>query len=73
MNENTTINPNAEEIASLEAQIAGININNLDPNDNGKMTSPVVETKQPPVQETVQPTETPTEDPVKTELERVKG
>lgn len=78
MNENTTINPHADEIASLEAQIAGIDINKLDPNDNGKIISPVVETKQQPVQETKVEVKTETEvqateDPIKTELERVKG
>lgn len=63
------INPNAEDIKNLEAKIASININNLDPNDNGKVKTPVVE--QQPVQESV--TESTTEDPIKTELERVKG
>ncbi len=75
------VNPNAAEIQSLEAQIANINIANLDPMDNGKvLNSPVVETKQPSVQPVIetpvqtQATEvTQAEDPIKAELERVKG
>jgi hypothetical protein len=79
MNPNQDINPNADEIKNLEAQIAGIDIKNLDPNDNGKVLSPVVETKQPEVktetkEETVVETKVEeTSDPVKTELERIKG
>lgn len=73
------VNPLAEEIASLEAQIASIDVNQLDPNDNGKFKeSLVVEQKeQQPVDASVKPTqettEAPTEDPIKAELERVKG
>lgn len=73
MNLNNTINPAAEEIASLEAQIAGIDVTKLDPNDNGKIISPVVETKQQPVEAQVETPATQTEDPIKTELDRVKG
>lgn len=73
MNPNETINPAADEIASLEAQIAGIDVTKLDPNDNGKIISPVVETKQQPVGTQVETPATPTEDPIKTELDRVKG
>lgn len=66
------VNPNAEEIANLEAQIAGINVNDLDPLDNGKM-------KAPEVSETVVETsvetkvEESTEDPIKAELDAIKG
>lgn len=76
MNPNEIINPNAEEIASLEAQLSSINVNDLDPSDNGKLKqdSPAVETKpQPAQEEVVTTTETPAEDPIKAELERVKG
>lgn len=77
MNENEIkdINPNAEEIKNLEAQIAGIDITSLDPRDNGKIKqdSPVVEQTQQQVKETVEITETSTEDPITAELERVKG
>lgn len=75
------VNPNADEIANLEAQIASIDISALDPMDNGKVVgkqSPVVENKvQQPVKDTpvqTQATEViQTEDPIKAELERVKG
>lgn len=83
MNENEIkdVNPHAEEIKNLEAQIAGININDLDPNDNGKMKtqSPAVDqTQQVPSQETqnveTQSTEGESnEDPIKAELDRIKG
>lgn len=67
------VNPNAEEIKNLEAQIASIDISKLDPLDNGKLKQEpqIVEQKQPEVEEV--PTEPTTEDPIKTELERVKG
>jgi hypothetical protein len=66
------VNPNADEIASLEAQIAQIDVTKLDPLDNGKVKQDpqIVETKQPETQ--VESTEV-TEDPIKTELDRVKG
>lgn len=75
MNPNEDINPHADEIASLEAQIGAIDITALDPMDNGKIKQDIV---GQPVQEnvaevTTKPTETTTEDPIKTELERVKG
>jgi hypothetical protein len=75
MNPNDT-NPFADEIKNLEAQIGAIDIKNLDPNDNGKVLSPVVETKQQPetkVEDVITPTTVVTEDPIKSELERIKG
>lgn len=75
MNPNQDINPHADEIASLEAQIGAIDVTALDPMDNGKVKQDVV---VKPVQEnvaevTTETTETTTEDPIKTELDRVKG
>lgn len=82
MNELTQdVNPNAAEIANLEAQIAQIDITNLDPMDNGKVKSdvqaPVVENKpqqiDTPTQVETQTTQEPAIDPILAELERVKG
>jgi len=74
------VNPNADEIKNLEAQLAKINVADLDPRDNGKVitqNSPVVEQKQQPVQEVPAQTQvaetTEIVDPIKSELERVKG
>lgn len=70
------VNPNAEEISNLEAQIAGIDVNQLDPMDNGKMLVEQ-ETVIQPVETKVETIETKaeesTEDPIKAELDRVKG
>lgn len=84
MNELTQdINPNADEIANLEAQLAKIDITNLDPMDNGKMIpqmqTPVVENKpqqndiQTKVEEPQVQTQESNVDPILAELERVKG
>lgn len=72
------VNPNAEEIASLEAQIGAIDITTLDPMDNGKVITQEVQKEtivQPETKVAEVTTETTvvTEDPIKTELERVKG
>lgn len=75
------VNPNAAEIANLEAQIAQIDVSNLDPMDNGKVKSevqtPVVENKpqqiDTPTQVETQTTQEPAIDPILAELERVKG
>lgn len=66
------VNPNADEIKNLEAQIANIDVTTLDPNDNGKVIAPdVTETKvETQVETQVAAT---TEDPVKAELDRIKG
>lgn len=77
MNELNTgdINPNAAEIANLEAQIASIDLSKVDPFDNGKIKqAPVVENKPQQVAETkVETPEAPAIDPIKAELEKVKG
>lgn len=77
MNENQIqdVNPNADEIKNLEAQIAQIDVTKLDPSDNGKIKQDVTqETVSQPVQEQkVETPETPTEDPIKTELDRIQG
>lgn len=72
------INPNADEIKNLEAQIAGIDMNKLDPSDNMKVQAdviePVIESTKTDATVTVEEkAEEMTEDPVKTELEKVKG
>ncbi len=72
INPNMDVNPLESEIKNLEAQISNIDVNQLDPNDNGKVLSPVVETtQQVPVTQEIETTETP--DPIKAELERIKG
>lgn len=83
LNPNVDVNPLADEIKNLEAQIAQIDVTKLDPLDNGriKQTSPVVEQIQQPVPEVkpkddnsiVNVTSESTEDPILAELERVKG
>lgn len=77
------VNPNAQEIANLEAQLAQINLNDLDPMDNGKLKgnvqTPVVENKPQqidmPAQVVEQPVQQPEKaiDPILAELEREKG
>jgi hypothetical protein len=65
------VNPLAEEIQNLEAQIANIDVTQLNPEDNGK----TLEIQQETV-ETNEETQVETEskeDPIKVELERVKG
>ena len=85
MNElNKDLNPNASEIANLEAQLAQINLNDLDPTDNGKLRvesvqTPVVENKSqqidnpaPVIEKNIQ-AEEKVIDPILAELEREKG
>lgn len=59
------VNPNAEEITNLEAQIAGIDVTTLDPFDNGK----VKQNDEPQTTEA----QAEVQDPIKEELDRVKG
>lgn len=83
LNPNMDVNPFADEIKNLEAQIANIDVTRLDPLDNGKVkqTSPVVETKPTPVPEVtpkadnsiVNITSESTVDPILAELDRIKG
>ncbi len=79
INPNVDVNPNADEIKNLEAQIAQIDVTKLDPSDNGKTKQPVVEqttqtTSDIKVENVTETTiNTNAEDPIKTELERVKG
>lgn len=74
MNPNQDVNPNADEIANLEAQIAQIDVTKLDPSDNMKVKQEpqIVETKQPETTVEIETTEG-TEDPIKSELDRIKG
>lgn len=82
------VNPNANEIANLEAQLAQINLNDLDPMDNGKLRvesvqTPVVENKpqqidtKPQVEEQQAQSQVQAQesnvDPILAELEREKG
>lgn len=83
INPNVDVNPLADEIKNLEAQIANIDVTKLDPLDNGKLkqTSPVVEPTQQPIAEVkpkadnsiVNITSESIADPILAELERVKG
>ena len=84
INPNVDVNPLADETKTLEAQIANINVADLDPLDNGKVkqTSSAVEQAQAPVQtETkvhkdpslVNITSESTVDPILAELDRIKG
>lgn len=76
MNENEIkdVNPHADEIQALEKQIADIDVNTLDPSDNGRLKQETKETKEEVKTEVKTETkETEETDPIKTELERVKG
>ena len=71
MNPNQDVNPLADEIKNLEAEIAQIDVNQLDPSDNGKLKQVDQEPTQPV--ETKVETEESTVDPIQAELDRVKG